>query len=177
MASPPPWPPPLFEPVNFPWRRQVPEYSEGIGWWQDGHRRHNVKTHKHFIWPKDGKNGNTWGRWKDILHGTGPDIHIAISADKMDYMWNRQTRSRWSRHTNLDNRGPDTTLKYEFPWASRRGSSKCYDFRTRRYRRPHHGMWTDALWPEEPNNNVVYPYALRDIMGEWWQSAGGPNDF
>ncbi|KAF2788480.1 hypothetical protein K505DRAFT_201995, partial [Melanomma pulvis-pyrius CBS 109.77] len=160
---------PFFTYVNYPLRHRPAEYVEGEGWYQGGHRLRRVKPYKHLIWPRDGKRGSTWGRMKDIIQGKGPDIHVALSADKTDYMWNRPRRARWSRHTNLDDRGPDAALKYEFPWARREDTMKCYDFRTRKYCRPNRYMWTDAVWPDEPNDEFVYPYAMRDIRGEWIQ--------
>ncbi|KAF2712323.1 hypothetical protein K504DRAFT_371777 [Pleomassaria siparia CBS 279.74] len=166
-------PNPFFQPVDHPVRHQPAEYFEGVGWFQNGHRRHRVKPHKHFIWPKDGQRGSTLGRWKDILQGKGPDIHIALSADKMDYMWNRQRRTRWGRHTNLDDGGPDGSLRYELPWIGRSGTDTCYDFRTRKYGKPNRNMWTDALWPEE--RNWAYPYAMKNVKGEWAQYS--PNFF
>ncbi|KAF2473205.1 uncharacterized protein BDR25DRAFT_218203 [Lindgomyces ingoldianus] len=163
---------PYYERTCHPWRRRPAEYLTGVGWIQGGHKRRKLKPYYHFVWPRDGKNGSTWGRWKDILKGQGPDIHVTISADKKDYMFNRQTKERWAGHTNLDDRGPDGALKYEPPWTrSARPGNNCraYDFRTRKYCRPYDHMWTDALWQDEPNGHFPYPHALRNVYGEWIQ--------
>jgi hypothetical protein len=165
---------PVYNYVDHPYRRRPAEYAEGLGWIQGGAKRRNVKLYKHFIWPKDGRNGSTWGRFKDILRNEGPDIHVSFSADKRDYMSNRPTRERWARHTNLDDRSHDGALKFELPWIGRKGTTKCYDFRTRKFVAPYKGMWTNALWPEEPNHDYTYPYAIRDVRGIWSQYASGP---
>lgn len=159
---------PVFTYVDHPLRHRPAEYWEGHGWRQGGKRLRNVKPYKHFIWPKDGKNGTKWGRMKDILQGKGPDIHVAFSANRMDYMWNRPSRDRWARHSNLDDRSPDLSLRYELPWVGRRGTTKCYDYRTRKWVRPNLEMWTDARWPEK-SDEYTYPYAMRNVFGEWMQ--------
>jgi hypothetical protein len=160
---------PQYIPTQHPWRRRPAEYAHRNGWYQGGERRRGVKPHYHFIWPKDGKNGSKWGRWKDVMTGKGPDIHLTISADKKDYMNNRQRRSRWSNHMNLDDRGPDGALKCQLPWARRNHLDSAYDFHHRKYMRPHEHMWSDALWQDEPNDDFQFPYAWRNIAGEWWQ--------
>lgn len=161
-----------FRPAIYPkqtWRRPG-EYREGVGWIQDAHKRRVKKPHYHFIWPKDGKNGSKMGRLRDIATGRGPDMHVTISADKMDYMANRQNRSRWARHTNLDDRGPDGILSYELPWVRphrRHRPDLRYDFGTRTYRRADHSMMTDARWYDVPRKQFPYPRAWRDIYGDW----------
>jgi hypothetical protein len=167
---------PFFYPVPLPHRSRPAEYNPGLGgWYQDGRRVQNVKPSRVFIWPKDGRNGSSWGRIKDILQNKGPDIHIAISASKNDHMHNRQRRPRWSGHTRLDSRGPDSSISSACaPWTRNAGlggrtPGLSYDFRTRRYIRPDPDMWTDAKWQAEPNAQHVYPEAVRDDCGVWWQ--------
>ena len=160
----------VFGGTDHPWRRRPAEHCPGVGWIQGGRRLRGVKPKYHFVWPKDGKNGSTWGRWKDILHGQGPDIHVTISADKMDYMYNRQRRPRWSEHTNLDDRLPDGSIKHQPFWiGNKRHGGISYDFFTRRYRPTDGDTWADALWQEEPNDQFTYPYAFKDIQGQWYQ--------
>lgn len=167
--------PPLFFEKDFPWRSRPAEYYRGKGWEQDGFRRRGVKKpYYHFIWPKDGKNGSKWGRMKDILTGKGPDIHVTVSADKEDYMHHRQRRPRWARHADLEDRGPDCSLRYDLPWVRpfRRYAGKRYDFRTRQYRRPDTHMWSDAIWEgRQGTRDHIYglPHAIRDMNGEWWE--------
>jgi hypothetical protein len=117
-----------------------------------------VKLHYAFVWPKDGKRGRKMGRWKDIFANEGPDIHVAISADKRDALYNRQRRARQSLWTELDDREPDGALTYRPLWVRFfRGQEKKYDFRTRKYRRPEWDTWTNARWQEEPNEDFYYP--------------------
>lgn len=157
-------------PVPLPWQRRPAEHVPGHGWYQGGEHLRRVKPHYAFVWPKDGKRGSKMGRWKDIFANEGPDIHVAISADKRDALYNRQRRARCYRWTELDDREPDGALAYRPPWVRFfRGQEKKYDFRTRKYGRLEWDTWTDARWQEEPNEDFYYPYALRDLDGEWWE--------
>ena len=108
---------PRFVPVLLPWQRRLAEHVPGHGWYQGGERLRRVKPHYTFIWPKDGKRGSKMGRWKDIFANEGPDIHVAISADKRDTLYNRQRRAQWSRWTELDDREPDGALENRPPWV------------------------------------------------------------
>ncbi|KAF2241600.1 hypothetical protein BU26DRAFT_174215 [Trematosphaeria pertusa] len=170
---------PIYLDTPHPWRQRPAEYVYGgafqhNGWFQNGLPRTVKKPKYHFIWPKDGRNGSKWGRMKDILRGTGPDIHVTISADKRDYMHNRQRRARWAKHTALDDRGPDGALKYRLPWVESgllggRDSRKKYDHWTRQYRKPHWWMCTDAIY--QGSNDGVFPDAVRDMRGNWYQDT------
>lgn len=145
-------------PVLLPWQRRPAEHVPGDGWYQSGERLRRVKLHYAFVWPKDGKRGRKMGRWKDIFANEGPDIHVAISADNRDALYNRQRRARRSRWTELDDREPDGALTYRPLWVRFfRGQEKKYDFRTRKYGRPEWDTWTDARWREEPNEDFFYP--------------------
>jgi len=106
-----------FVPVLLPWQRRPAEHVPGDGWYQSGERLRRVKLHYAFVWPKDGKRGRKMGRWKDIFANEGPDIHVAISADKRDALYNRQRRVRRSRWTELDDREPDGALTYRPLWV------------------------------------------------------------
>lgn len=169
--------PPIFYPATMPRKSSVKEYSrEHRAWIQDGRKYRNIKSSKAFIWPKDGRNGSKWGRLKDILQDKGPDIHIAISADKMDYMQNRQRRSRWSGWTCLDDRDTDLSMssKKYAPWTSNgalggRAPGLSYDFRTRKYGKANKYTWTDVKWQQEPSAQHTYPEALRSFHGNWYQ--------
>ncbi|KAF2444918.1 hypothetical protein P171DRAFT_286172 [Karstenula rhodostoma CBS 690.94] len=151
----------------------VRNYHTGVkGWEQGGVRRRKVKPYYHLVWPKDKDRGNL-GRFKDILQGKGPDIHLSISAQKHDYMVNRPLRGRWSNWERLDPRlsGPN-------PWPGQYNAlkapcwvgdaSKKYNFHTRKYEDFHHGMWTDAIW-QGPNKNSDWPDQYRDVYGVWRQ--------
>lgn len=157
-----------FVGVCYPRLTKPREYVKGIGWvTQDGNRKRIRKPHYHYIWPKDGRNGSKLGRLKDILKGTGPDIHVSISAQKGDYMHNRSRKSIWSVHTNLDDRSPD--VSFRTVWLGTRRRNEAYDFKTRKYRSRYGEMWTDATWDQNVRHG--YPSAFRDIYGHWYQQS------
>ncbi|KAJ4382162.1 hypothetical protein N0V86_002493 [Didymella sp. IMI 355093] len=161
----------------MPHRSNIKEYSrDHRAWIQDGKKFRGIKSHKALIWPKDGRNGSKWGRMKDILQDKGPDIHIAISADKMDYMKNRQHKSRWADWTCLDNRDRDVSMSSVTyaPWTHNgalggRAPGLSYDFRTRKYGTADRHTWTDVKWQPEPNCKNLYPEAFRSYYGDWYQ--------
>ena len=147
---------PRFVPVLLPWQRRLAEHVPGHGWYQGGERLRRVKPHYTFIWPKDGKRGSKMGRWKDIFANEGPDIHVAIIADKLDALIIDK-----GELSGLDGRNWTTESQKE-PWKiGHRGfgisTDKKYDFRTRKYGRPEWDTWTDARWQEEPNEHFYYP--------------------
>ena len=168
--------------VHHPWRSKPAEYYPSghdeygqflPGMWLKNGLPHHVGVHKkhyHFIWPKDGKNGSKWGRFKDIMSGKGPDIHVTVGAKKMDYMHHRPRKPRWGLHDDLDGRGPDCHIRSPFPWVNkdRELGDKCYDFYTREFRRPYHGMWTD-VHRHSKGGFHPWPKAVRDNFGDWWQ--------
>jgi hypothetical protein len=157
------------------------------GWFQDGRRLRHVKASKAFVWPKDGREGTSWGRFKEVLKNRGPDIYLTLNADKHDYMHNRPTKAEWSRHENIDGRGISSAC-WIAPWTKRgmlagRLGGQSYDFRTRKYGVPNRWTWTDAIWQPDSqrNKNCPYPEAVRDIYGRWFQDLqylpqelGGP---
>ncbi|KAF2814401.1 uncharacterized protein BDZ99DRAFT_360220, partial [Mytilinidion resinicola] len=138
------------------------------GWYQGGRRLSKVKPHYAFVWPKDGKRGTTSGRWKDILQNKGPDIHVTISADRKDHLYNRQRKPRWARWNDVDHRGPDGALR-GMPWTQKhRQPGVSYDFKARKYRYPKGNSWMDVRWRPEPNARIG-PYAFKDMNAQWWQ--------
>jgi hypothetical protein len=179
------------------WKHRTAEYVRGEpgvsrGWYQDGRKLRNVKASKAFIWPKDGKRGSTWGRMKDVLQNKGPDIFVAFGARPTDCVSNRPPRAQWSGHSHLDDRGMTFSFnsKKFAPFAraglGSRSHGVRYDFATRKYTTPYRGMWSDAIWQQEPHKKDKwhkYPEALRTVDGHWWQDArqlpqfrGGPRD-
>ncbi|KAF3036053.1 hypothetical protein E8E12_005010 [Didymella heteroderae] len=161
----------------MPYNSNIKEYSQNHrAWIQDGKKFRGIKSQKAFIWPKDGRNGSKWGRIKDILQDKGPDIHIAISADRMDYMKNRQHKSRWAGWTCLNGRDRDVSMssvKYA-PWTHNaalggRAPGLNYDFRTRRYGKANSQTWTDVKWQPESNGKHLFPEAFRSFYGDWYQ--------
>ena len=184
------WPPHFpdaYYPVAQPFKHRPAQWCpERRKWLQDGRILNKVKPSKAFVWPKDGKRGTTWGRFKDILQNKGPDIYLTLNAEKHDYMHNRPSRARWAGHTDLDDPRPESSCPLNYrkyaPWVQRH-SAVAYDFRTRKYLLPHQEMWTDVVW--QPKGTAwkgnVYPEAVRDNYGEWWQDfnympceLGGP---
>lgn len=161
---------------HHPWRPPEREFIQGIGWVTPGGRRlrrafPTGKPSYAFVWPKDGKRGSKMGRLKDILQNTGPDIHLAIGAERNVRPYNWPTRGRWSRWTDMPqvhmDQGPDFALRAA-PWVRPfREEDKKYDFRTRTYKRPDRATWVDALWPEEPNSQYKVPRAYRCMRGNW----------
>lgn len=176
-----PYPPPIYEnnPYSFSCRERPAWYYLGSdafypGWYQEGQKRNVRKPHYHWIWPKDGKRGTKWGRIKDILQGKGPDIHVTISADKMDYMHNRQRKQEWAKWRHLDDRDPDDALRSPSwitnPLLGGRNPGERYDFYSRRYRNEYPGMWSDALWLAR-KKHAIFPDTLRNNYGEWFQDV------
>jgi hypothetical protein len=165
---------PIFVPnlMGIPSMNRPAEFTREEGWFQHGQRTRVKKPYYHFIWPKDGRNGSKWGRAKDILTGKGPDIHVTVSKDRMDYMHNRQCKSTWARHLPLDDRRHDYKGTLKSPWGRLSGSRRgvAYDFLTRTYRRPDWKMMTDARWREGPEGRKdPMPVEFRDYVGNWWQ--------
>ncbi|KAF2843265.1 hypothetical protein M501DRAFT_906598, partial [Patellaria atrata CBS 101060] len=142
------------------------------GWVQNGRILRGLKPKKAFYWPKDGKRGTTWGRWKDLLSGQGPDIHIRISGEKRTRPWDGPSRARWSRWTEDAFVAPwETEQPLPSPFWARRKAHEKYDFRTRKFtkRNPDPSCWTDVRWQYPPNDHFRDPYAFRDLDGRWWQ--------
>ncbi|KAF2747377.1 hypothetical protein M011DRAFT_384850, partial [Sporormia fimetaria CBS 119925] len=140
------------------------------GWNKNGRRTRVKKPHYHWIWPKDGKNGSKWGRWKDLCNGSGPDIHITASKNKMDYMQNRQRKAIWANHIDLDDRHHDYFGILDSPWGKKGGRAAQglkYDFYTRKYRTPDRHMWSDAIWRQGKKAKLP-ERARRDMAGTWW---------
>jgi hypothetical protein len=95
MYDPPPHHPGHFVHVSHPFPRHpaawCPRQRKRF---QDGRELREVKASKAFIWPKDGRNNTSWGRFKDILHNKGPDIFLTINADERDAMRNRPSKAQ-----------------------------------------------------------------------------------
>ncbi|KAF2086580.1 hypothetical protein K490DRAFT_15041, partial [Saccharata proteae CBS 121410] len=133
------------------------------GWMRGGRPVRNIKPHYSFIWPRDGH--QPLHRLRDILTNRGPDIHLSITADKRLRPFDRPTKSRWSEWTVFDDaEGVANDNSIEGPaWAKREGGKK-YDFRTRRWRRPEVGCWSDVAWE---GGWGKWPRAMRDVEGRW----------
>ncbi|KAF1947913.1 hypothetical protein EJ02DRAFT_332466 [Clathrospora elynae] len=175
---------PMFVDAEDGWRHRTAEYvrEPGMrGWYQDGRKLRHIKASKAFVWPKDGKNGSSWGRMKDVFQNKGPDIYVAFGARKTDCVSNRPPRSQWAGHPNLDDRGMTFGFNSQkfAPWTKTgllggRTYGMSYDFRTRKHSSANPYMWTDAIWQQEPYKNRKwnsYPEAVRLLDGSWHQDS------
>ncbi|KAJ4305221.1 hypothetical protein N0V90_000752 [Kalmusia sp. IMI 367209] len=165
-----------YKPVIQPFRSRPAEYLypqrsnfRGI-WFQDGVPISVKRKDKKYaiVWPKDGKNGNKWGRFKDVVSGKGPDMFVTVGAHEMDYMCHRPRKPRWAGHTDLDDRGPDCFVGNVPGVESREQRDRAYDFQSRKYHYRFPGMWTDALWAGSPNSKEIIPDSFKDWTGQWW---------
>ena len=144
-----------------------PEYIDGYGWRRGPHRLRNVKPRYAFVWPNDKPGRGSWGRFKDIMSGKGPDIHIGISADGRDRFHGGPVRSRWSRWPEYRRPWERDNALRPAPWARRKPYEK-YNFRTRKYESVNPAMWSDARWPDDRRQQKIFgPYAVRDVAGVW----------
>ncbi|EOA82897.1 hypothetical protein ACJQWK_04775 [Exserohilum turcicum] len=175
---------PFFVSTGDGWRHETARYVRDRpqrGWYQDGRKLRDVKASKAFIWPKDGKNGSSWGRIKDVLRNNGPDIYVAFGARQTDCVSNRPPRSQWAGYPHLDDRGMTFSFNSQkfAPWTKSsmlggREYGLSYDFRTRKYVKPNRWTWTDAIWQQEPYKNRKansYPEAVRMLDGQWFQDT------
>lgn len=130
------------------------------------------------VWPRDqnprhGRWGN-WDRIKDLATGKGPDIWIEdihgngphhplwTGWKTAGYQHPADTRARW---TNLG-----CEFRQDCEWlspikAARREDGKKYDHRTRRYRTPQPGMWSDVVWSDIEDGG---PWYFCDETGREW---------
>jgi len=130
------------------------------------------------VWPRDqNPRDGPWGNWdriKDLTTGKGPDIWIEEMCGNgphhplwtgwktAGYQHPADTRARW---TNLR-----CDFRQDFEWlspikAARREDGKKYDHRTRRYRTPQPGMWSDVVWSDTKGD---VPWYFRDETGREW---------
>lgn len=116
--------------------------------------RHDKK--KQIVWPRDKKqNGaHSWSRWKDIVTGKGPDMWVSSRDSDGPHrpVWTGW-QSPYSKPRIFDNLGYKYRKDDEMqplPWAQRPRWEK-YDFRTRKYRMPQAGTWSDVKWNRDPH--------------------------
>jgi hypothetical protein len=139
---------------------------------RDGHLRPNQKSRRAFVWPSDGKRKSTWGRWKDIAMGTGPDIFVAPRSQ-------RPTRNHWKNRMqdiNINEQGEieaQEDASRAMPWAKRH-KDKPYDFKTRTFRRDRPGVWAEAVWPRHEADQYDQPLSYRCRHGDWYNMTWAP---
>ncbi|KAH7045939.1 hypothetical protein B0J12DRAFT_537837, partial [Macrophomina phaseolina] len=144
------------------------EHRNGKEWVQAGTSA-NGKPRYAWVWPKDGKHQNWLGRWKDIMTGHGPDIHVAINVGMRQRKENSATKAQWSRWNDLaDSTGEVEGPKAPLFWA-KRGSDQWCDFRKRKYVRPNKRSWTNAKWENATAKCTNKPKAFRDVDGQHWE--------
>jgi hypothetical protein len=142
---------------------------------RDRHKKH--KHRRAFIWPSDGKRKSTWGRWKDIMEGRGPDIFVGP-------LGTRPTRNHWKNRfqdVNPNEQGFEESPRdasRSMPWAKRNvADHKAYDFRTRKYCRDNPYTWAEAVWPRRGADQHDFPLSYRCTHGDWsnmrWSPFGG----
>ena len=143
----------------FRWNEPLPPHPYGK-------KRRNA-----WVWPSDGKRKRSWGRWKDILEGKGPDIFVTKHG-------NRPSRNQWKNNFQDETpEDPGFNTHIDMPWAKRR---RPYDFRERRYRWPKgrgDAFWSDATWPSRGADHYKHPLNFRCEHGRWhnmkWSPFGG----
>ncbi|KAF2425240.1 hypothetical protein EJ08DRAFT_404064 [Tothia fuscella] len=157
-----------YEEVPFP----LTNGDGGTGEWIHENRRvprhaNGTSRRKQFVWPSDGKRKGTWGRWKDLMEGKGPDIYVAGQNQ-------RPSRDEWKNRIQDDFIFNDA-VRPAHRFAKRAGD-KHYDFRTRRYRRdyPDRVNWADAIWPRWDADQYDHPLAYRCEHGDWYNLSWAP---
>ena len=131
---------------------------------------------KQWIWPKD-KHQSSFGRFKDVLTGKGPDIFVQRQGDAglhrsvwsgwnrhgLDSNWDRHGQFKTSPHSVLPRHGESCNAMPLFDSASRRHrEGQVYDFRKRKYGRAGPRVWSDVRWSRDKPRELVY---MRDRDG------------
>lgn len=135
---------------------------------QRDHNSGSRSWHHHknlqMVWPRDKKQkgAKNWSRFKDVLTGKGPDMWI---ANRDSYGPHRPVWTGWETPGDYDvtdrtwgNLGymyrKDNTM-LPFPGAHRDRKEK-YDFKSRRYREPRIGVWSDVKWSNHEPHMALY---------------------
>ena len=124
-------------------------------------RRHQNNRKYCFVWPKDGKNGTTLGRMRDIATGRGPDIFVVSSPD-VNSRYGMPTRGQWTQWNEKYPWAPRFFPPRSAPWAQRNPHHR-YDYRRRKYCIPDQMAWTNAFWPKTSRSNPRYPLAFQSF--------------
>lgn len=135
---------------------------------QGGPLQKNGKRRPAFIWPRDKGRTNSppvsWRRWKDVLTGKGADIFIGREGSLQPHrpLWSNWTDADpWGR--TLDNLGYRDNRTPLIRLGAGNDQTKKYDFRTRKYRTPRMGMWSDVKW--ERRRHPQNAHYHRDATG------------
>ena len=131
---------------------------------------HGKKRRLAWVWPSDGKRKHTWGRWKDVASGEGPDIFVTRHG-------NRPSRNQWrNKFLDFTPEDPGFNTHRDMPWA-KRPEKEAYDFRERVYRKkkgPGDIFWTDATWPSRGADYYKRPLNFRCERGDWFNLSWAP---
>ncbi|KAL8912735.1 MAG: hypothetical protein Q9171_002274 [Xanthocarpia ochracea] len=125
----------------------------------------NLECKRQFVWPRDKKQkgAHTWDRLRDVLSGKGPDMWAGKQGDDGP---NRNAWTHWGYGPNgllFDNLGYHDQRDggvlngpNHFPGLGRRPLNQKYDFRTRRYKIPRPGDWSDVKWDQRGRDWLYY---------------------
>ncbi|KAL8884236.1 MAG: hypothetical protein Q9215_007667 [Flavoplaca cf. flavocitrina] len=165
-----------FRDPNFPWSDgpHPPRRSP----------KSNLECKRQLVWPRDKeqKGAHTWSRFADIISGKGPDMWAGKQGDDGP---NRNAWTNWGYgHTAdwVDNlgyrdkrdggmqRGPNE-FGLPFLKAHRSLNNEKYDFKTRKYKQPRPGDWSDVKWDRRGRDwfycrhaNGVHEYRPQAFM-------------
>ncbi|KAL8715099.1 MAG: hypothetical protein Q9220_001056 [cf. Caloplaca sp. 1 TL-2023] len=126
------------------------------------------------VWPRDKKQkgAHTWGRFKDVLTGRGPDMYVNKQGETGPHrtMWSGWGYGDDKLEDNMgyaDNRRgwPLEAWPPSGPRQWRHGyrpPGKVYDFNKRKYTMPHDQIWSDVKWDRKGR----VPLFLRNRYGQ-----------
>lgn len=132
--------------------------------WSDGPHaprrppKSNRECKRQIVWPRDKKQkgAHTWSRFTDILSGKGPDMWAGKQGDDGPnrQAWTHWGYGLWSHLQGFDNmgyhNGRDNWPGDPDHWVlGRRPTTEKYDFKTRKYKRPRPGDWSDVKWDRQ----------------------------
>ncbi|KAF1821000.1 uncharacterized protein K489DRAFT_307435, partial [Dissoconium aciculare CBS 342.82] len=148
------------------------------GWQREGRSVKGCRSQKYFVRPVDGKRKGYWGRIKDGVTGSGPDVYVVAAADSRTLHNSFPEHNRWSNWDSLggpfESDSDQRDISLDLPWQARH-PGKVYNFRTRRYenvnKRASDHYWSHAVWPrhghEHRDGLHHLPVSTRDIDGTW----------
>ncbi|KAL8951619.1 MAG: hypothetical protein Q9222_002419 [Ikaeria aurantiellina] len=145
--------------------------------WDDGPQpprrppKSNREARRQVVWPRDKKQkgAHTWGRFKDVLTGKGPDMYANKQGDTGPH------KTVWSGWGYGWDQLPDNMGYADdrdgWPYGPKHGPlgyrspGKVYDFRKREYTTPHDRVWSDVKWDRRGRD----AHFTRNRYGNpWW---------
>ncbi|CAL8581365.1 hypothetical protein XPA_007064 [Xanthoria parietina] len=125
----------------------------------------NRECKRQIVWPRDQKQkgAHTWGRFRDVFRGKGPDMWVGKQGDDGP---NRQAWTHWgyglmSYLYEFDNMGyrdkRDNWPGEPHHWRlGNRPTTEKYDFKSRTYKRPRPGDWSDVKWDRHGRKDLYH---------------------